>query len=318
MTLPERLYRWNLWYDELPQEWRFQVVMWPLIAVAFVNMMLTLAIRFPFGLLLLVGVICFAAVRVPYVLGWIAPGPADRSDEPDARRFEISGADWLVDVNQRYEAMPDARRFWVYPIVLLTAGAINMALTIAIGFPFGLLFLLALLALIVIRAPYAAGWLKATPSATTPVLGERDSPRISHDSASMMPEEPRSVEPAMLSTPAPQATQRERQLVDRDEPTVSPVDVKAAAPAIHDDSVAVAPPPAPPATLHETRAVDLSEPRVPPVDDVPAAPPAVHDDGVAVAPSLANEMPPTPAAEPDEAYAANDQPIPPRKGPKKT
>jgi hypothetical protein len=110
----------------------------------------------------LLGIIAFAAIRVPYNLGWLAPA-TDAAPDP---HFEIVGADWLLDLNHRYEAMPDTRRFWVYPAVLLIAGGINMLLTIGSGFPFGLLFLLALLALVCIRAPYTAGWLKPRDAVT--------------------------------------------------------------------------------------------------------------------------------------------------------
>ena len=64
MTFGERFHRWNLWYDELPQEWRFQFVLWPLIALGAINILLTVSSRFPFGLLLLLGIIFVVAVRV--------------------------------------------------------------------------------------------------------------------------------------------------------------------------------------------------------------------------------------------------------------
>lgn len=286
MTVPERLYRWNHWYDQLPQEWRFQVIVWPLIAVGFLNMLLTLAIRFPFGLLLLLGVLCFAAIRIPYALGWIVPAAADPAGEPDAWKFEIPGAEWLIDLNQRYDAMPASSRFWVYPVVLLTAGAINMALTISTGFSFGLLFLLALLALIAIRAPYAAGLLKLPPSAATPVLSGQDSPRITHAPSPMSHAEPRSAEPAMLAAAAPQATQREMRTADFGEPSMPSVDAKAAPPAEHHDNVAVAPAPAPPDTQPEMRTADLGEPSMP-LADVKAAPLANDHDSAAGNPSPA-------------------------------
>lgn len=353
MTVPERLYRWNSWYDQLPQEWRFQVILWPIVAVGFLNMLLTLAIRFPFALLVLIAMLCIAAIRAPYALGWIAPAEADRSDEAGARRFEVPGADWLVDLNQRYDALPDARRFWVFPAILLIAGAINMALTIGIGFSFGLLFLLALLALIAIRAPYAAGWLKSSPSVDTQALGEQDSPRIAHDPSPMIPAGTRSVEPAILSAPAPPAAQREREKADLDEPAVPSEDVKAASSAKDHDGMAVVPPSPPPAAHRELETADLGEPIVPsgdvkaappaedhdsmavatpspspaarreletadlgePImqsDDVKAAPPADIHDGILVDPPPENETPPAPSPRPDDRYAADDQPVPPR------
>jgi hypothetical protein len=164
MTFGERFHRWNIWYDELPREWRFQFVLWPLIALGAINVLLTVSSRFPFGLLLILGIIFIAAVRVPYMLDRPVLANGARIASKHRSKFQISGFDWLIELNQRYEAMPELRRFWVFPIVLLIAGAINMLLTIGNRFPFGLLFLLALLAMVAGRAPYVAGWLKKTES----------------------------------------------------------------------------------------------------------------------------------------------------------
>jgi hypothetical protein len=161
MMFGERFYHWNLKYDALPPEWRFQFVLWPLIALGAINIQLTLSTRFPFGLLLLLGILLITAARVPYVLARDMPAEALASGAGHPG-LQISAPDWLIDLNRRYDAMPEPRRFWVIPVVLVVAGAINMMLTIGRGFPFGLLFLLALLALIVMRAPYASGWFKVT------------------------------------------------------------------------------------------------------------------------------------------------------------
>jgi hypothetical protein len=155
MSFADRVVRWNRWYDGVPEMWRFQVVVWSLLAVGAINMLLTLAIGFPFALLVVFGIIALTAIRLPYVLGWVAASEVVPAD----RLFTIPRADQLVEINLWYEALPDARRIWVYPGVLLIAGAINMMMTISYGFPFGILFLLALLALIAVRAPYTAGWL---------------------------------------------------------------------------------------------------------------------------------------------------------------
>jgi hypothetical protein len=178
MSVAERVTTWNRWYDSVPAEWRFQFVLWSLLALGTVNMMLTVATGFPFALLVLLGVIVITAVRVPYILGLAAEPTRVGSDS----KFQIDGPVWLIDLNHRYEALPESRRLWVYPAVLLIAGAINMMLTIRHGFPFGLLFLFALLALVVFRAPYTAGWLRsplpASPAASEqvlpPELGEMD------------------------------------------------------------------------------------------------------------------------------------------------
>lgn len=173
MTFAERLSDWNRWYDGLPQEWRFQLILWPLIALGVVNMLLSLSsAAFPFGLLVLLGVLFVAAVRVPYILGWITPAHAFPSGAGGARlQIAGAGADWIAGLNQRYEAVPEKRRFWIFPAILVIAGAINMQMTISYGWPFGLLFLLVLLAMVVVRAPYVHGLLRPpADSAPAPAL----------------------------------------------------------------------------------------------------------------------------------------------------
>lgn len=170
MTMAERLSGWNRWYDGLPQEWRFQIILWPLIAIGACNMLLSLSIRFPFGLLVLLGMMFVAAVRVPYVLGWITPAQDLPSGGRSAPRLEIggAGADWIAGLNERYEAVPEKTRFWIFPAILVVAGAINMQLTIQHGYPFGLLFLIVLLAIIVVRAPYVHGMIQTASPAGGP------------------------------------------------------------------------------------------------------------------------------------------------------
>lgn len=161
MTYAERAQTWNEWYDGLPDRWRFQVVLWPLLLVGTVNMMLTISSGFPFGLLLILAILFIAFVRVPHKAGWVR---ADR-ELPAGRGVHLGRVDWAWRLNQRYDAMPEWRRFWVIPAVLIVAGAVNMALTLAGAFPFALLFLLALLAIIALRAPYVWGWLTPPPNA---------------------------------------------------------------------------------------------------------------------------------------------------------
>jgi hypothetical protein len=181
---------WNRWYDTVPGEWRFQYVVWSLLVLGALNMALTVAIRFPFALLVLLGIIVITAIRVPYVLGWVTSPTGIDADW----NFQIEGAGWLIALNRRYETLPESRRIWVYPTVLLIAGAINMMLTIRFGFPFGLLFLVALLALVMLRAPYTAGWLRSSATAAAPatsgasdqalppVAGEPDQPAADRSS----------------------------------------------------------------------------------------------------------------------------------------
>ncbi len=65
MTYADRLQRWNRWYDETPDDWRFHLVVWGLVAVGTINMFLTIAVGFPFALLLVLAILAIAAVRYP-------------------------------------------------------------------------------------------------------------------------------------------------------------------------------------------------------------------------------------------------------------
>ncbi len=176
----EPMLSWNKWYDGLPREWRFQFVLWPIIVVGAINMLLTFTTRFPFGLLLLFGIVVVALIRVPYIVANLPRAEGAPAVEPETPRYQIEGWDWVIDLNKQYDAMPEWRRFWVFPAVLAIVGAINMLLTIGKGFPFGLLFLIAMLAMVLVRAPYAAGWLKpsAVPVESEPVTTA--SPEIEH------------------------------------------------------------------------------------------------------------------------------------------
>jgi hypothetical protein len=157
MTNADRLQRWNHWYEQTPELWRFQIIVWTLLLVGAVNMLLTIAVGFPFALLVGIAIAAIAAVRVPYVLGWV------RNGDHAGPRLEIGAPSWVLQVNRWYDGLDEQQR----PLVLLAAlaipGAINMWLTFAGGFPFGLLFLLAVLAVVAIRAPYTAGWFKESP-----------------------------------------------------------------------------------------------------------------------------------------------------------
>src|SRR3954470_5636876 len=100
MTVATRLTHWNLWYDGLPEFWRFQFIVWSLLVLGTINMMLTIAVRFPFALLVVLAILIIAALRVPYAMGWVAP--PDKTVSP-GWRFQHDRAQWLVNVNRRYE-----------------------------------------------------------------------------------------------------------------------------------------------------------------------------------------------------------------------
>jgi hypothetical protein len=72
------------------------------------------------------------------------------------QELDMTLADRLIDLNRWYEGLPEGRRIFVYPAVLVAAGFVNTRLT---GAPIGFVSLSALAALIVIRRSYVSGWL---------------------------------------------------------------------------------------------------------------------------------------------------------------
>jgi len=167
-------------------------------------------------------------------------------------------ADRLTDLNRWYEGLPDDRRIFVYPGVLLAAALVNARWT---GSPFGWVFFAALAALVVIRRSYVSGYLKSEALADGPAAKAASAPR-----AFVPPPAP--VQPVAKPAPAPA-------------PVAPPVVAQpAAAPAPQ----AAPPPPAAPAPVAAQPAAK------------PAPPPPVHP-AVASTPTVDGPAPrPVPAA----------------------
>jgi hypothetical protein len=187
MTYADRLYQWNRWYDGLPQEWRFQIVFWFMIAVGAINMTLTIADGFPFGLLVLLAVIWVASIRLPLALGWLKHAEGKAAGDGVAR-IEIQPAAWIYRLNLWYETVPEFDRPYYMLGALIVIGGINMALTIAHAFTFGLLFLIGLLAILVIRAPFVAGWYLPPATIHAPLALPPQAARIEAPIAAVSPE----------------------------------------------------------------------------------------------------------------------------------
>jgi hypothetical protein len=119
-------------------------------------MALTGASGFPFGVLVMIAVLALAAIRVPYMRSRSAAAAPVTVATP---KITVSEVPWVYDLNLWYDGVPELRRPYVILAVLMVAGGLNMLLTIHSGFPFGLLFLLAVLGMVAIRMPYVAGWL---------------------------------------------------------------------------------------------------------------------------------------------------------------
>src|SRR5919202_755591 len=119
MTYADRLQRWNRWYAERPDQWRFHLIVWGLVAVGAINMLLTIAVGFPFALLLLLAILVIAAVRVPYRLGWVQGLDASAGGSP---RMEIQPPDWVMNLNRWYDGLSDLGSAFVLLAALAIPG----------------------------------------------------------------------------------------------------------------------------------------------------------------------------------------------------
>lgn len=153
--------RWNRLYDEAPEHLRFQLIVWGLVAIGALNMMLTIWIGFPFGLLLVAAIAALAWIRVspqlnlpetpaPQLMQW-QPGTGADDDE----RTLLSGwANSFPTFNGWMDHQGELTRLGVHLGILVLAGIINMLLSIHSAFPFGILVLIALVGLAVVRGPW--------------------------------------------------------------------------------------------------------------------------------------------------------------------
>jgi hypothetical protein len=167
-TYRDRVLEFNAWYESLPEMWRFQVIVWGLVVLGAINMVLTIWARFPFAMLVVAGIMIFAALRVPYIVGWIRPAAGTPARPPAKIELSGDGWDWARRVNVWYDNESENNQRIVVILVLLVSGLLNMWMTIESRFPFGLLFLLVCLGMIAIRVPYRMGWLK--PKAAAPAV----------------------------------------------------------------------------------------------------------------------------------------------------
>jgi hypothetical protein len=153
--------RWNRLYEGVPEHLRFWLIVWILIGVGAINMMLTIWFGFPFGLLVVLAIAAMAWIRIspqlnlpeapaPQMLQWQpATGPEDEE------RTVLSGwANSFPTFNGWMDNLDELPRLGVHLGILVVAGIINMLLSINSEFPFGILVLIALVALAVIRGPW--------------------------------------------------------------------------------------------------------------------------------------------------------------------
>jgi hypothetical protein len=187
-------------------------------------------------------------------------------------------ADRVIRLNLWYDALPELQRFLVFPTVLVIAGAINMVWTISYGYPFGLLFLMALLALIAIRAPYKAGRYRFQAHAAARLPALEHQPKLDHPGFTpiadyrheleAVPVPPAAAAPAAVEAAMPALA--DRPVRTNDTPAVTPPVEREEAPVPQPAQAAASAGQAVPEVLAREPAIQLPAEPV----KAPAAPPA--------------------------------------------
>jgi hypothetical protein len=232
MSVAERIQGWNRAYDSLPEDSRFQVILWPLILLGAINMALTVGSGFPFGVLVMLAVLVLSVIRVPYLR---SRGAAPTPVAVATPKITVSEVPWVYDLNLWYDGLPELRRPYVILVVLMVAGGLNMLLTIHSGFPFGLLFLLAVLGMVAIRMPYVAGWLVPLTPPREKIAAAPPPPQIVQEPAIY-------ATPMEIAPPDPEPMAHAAPMAPAPEPAPMAMPAEPPPPMLHDDP----PPPAKP------------------------------------------------------------------------
>ncbi len=171
MTLIDRLYRANHWYDRLSSREGGLVAIWAGLGIFAAALFLNFYLGLTLWALLLLGFGGLVATRLAYRLGKL--DPADGVLPAEMRStVRLPFAERMLATNLWFDAQTPLYRMcttmgWLYGSFVL-----NLLLTHRLGFPFGLLFVGVAGVMLVGRVGYAHGWLgEAVPdeSAHAPI-----------------------------------------------------------------------------------------------------------------------------------------------------
>jgi hypothetical protein len=152
-------YQKNRWFDALPYQDQFLAAFWSSIFGLAAILIIVLYTGAPFGILVGAAVLVTMIPRVIYRFGYMVPSPWLPPAPPGPSRIEITAPDWAFVLNRWFDAKEPHERIIIVAGATIALFAFNMLLHGVLGFPFGLLFLLAGLVLGALRVGHHYGWL---------------------------------------------------------------------------------------------------------------------------------------------------------------
>jgi hypothetical protein len=185
MTISDRVYLYNQWFDRLPQQQQFLAAFWSALGGLGVMLMLTWFAGIPFTLMLILFLLVVMGPRVMFKFDMIDHAPdLPARDVGGETHIAVEAPAWVYRMNRWFDAQPDHMRILAVAAATVGIFVVNLILHALIGFPVGLLVVLAVLVLGWARVVHVQRWLVPEGSSdlslhtTRPALTETAGPRI--------------------------------------------------------------------------------------------------------------------------------------------
>lgn len=185
MTISDRIYLYNQWFDRLPQQQQFLAAFWSALGGLGVMLMLTWFARIPFTLMVILFLLVVMGPRVMFKFDMIGHSPhLPARDVGGETHIAVTAPAWVYRANRWFDAQPDHMRILAVAAATVGIFVVNLLLYALIGFPVGLLVVLAVLVLGWARVVHVQRWLvpegasDLTLGHSRPALAETSGPRI--------------------------------------------------------------------------------------------------------------------------------------------
>ncbi|MFC7474929.1 hypothetical protein ACFQS7_11225 [Dankookia sp. GCM10030260] len=185
MTISDRIYLYNQWFDRLPQQQQFLAAFWSALGTLGVMLMLTWFAGIPFTLMVLLFLLVVMGPRVMFKFDMIGHAPElPARDVGGETHIAVEAPAWVYRLNHWFDAQPDHMRILAVAAATVGIFVANLILYALIGFPVGLLVVLAVLVLGWARVVHVQGWLAPEGASDLslhpgrPILTDTAGPRI--------------------------------------------------------------------------------------------------------------------------------------------
>lgn len=166
MSLSDRIYTTNRWFDHLPQQTQFLLAFWTAMALLVTLLIPAFFLGWPFDFLVLLTVLVIMGPRVAFKFGMIGHSASIPPAPVGETRVSLTAHARVFQANRWFDALPDLQRGAAVMAGIIGTLIVNLALYALIGLPVGLLLMLGLLVVGIGRVGYVNGWLVPAAAAS--------------------------------------------------------------------------------------------------------------------------------------------------------